>query len=546
MIDSSATEDTQEVEVFKTPLTSLKPPNGTSFRALLGGSKGRHLKLRQTSPKTKKLVYALKTRAVKQKKKIDAITMKVKRIESERMKFAKALVAAKCVDEKERAEIVRNSNKFEEEKLKVKELSSKLEEETMKVEEEKTQIAELSARHKQEVKSLLVKIDDAKKAFSTLENKTHGNDDKYKKEVSSLKTKMELQKGKILVLTNKVVEVENDNTRLSKELKASIATQEKQLKEFNVSKEHALEENGKLKGTVGELKTSNLKEKGELKTLIRKDQEKIKKLTKLSTNHKSFLNKLRGQIQCPVCREVPRAGKVPVCPNGHFVCRKCKTSSCPTCRVTMGDCMSSLAVAVIENIDHKCKFAACQELFALDKLEDHERVCSHRTVKCPFPHCTEKIALSKLLGHIVSKGCSGDKIPFVVPTDSTGHIRRGFQCTEAGVTNDMYWTSSLFSFDGILFVVFPVKLDGVFYFSLVMLSSESVCSKYKIEMIVHENSTQVHNSEVAYKYSGNPFSIDSDYKLTKHQGLTVDGKSMDQILKKGNNDFSVSFSVLKK
>ena len=510
MIDSSATEDTQEVEVFKTPLTSLKPPNGTSFRALLGGSKGRHLKLRQTSPKTKKLVYALKTRAVKQKKKIDAITMKVKRIESERMKFAKALVAAKCVDEKDRAEIVRNSNKFEEEKLKVKELSSKLEEETMKVEEEKTQIAELSARHKQEVKSLLVKIDDAKKAFSTLENKTHGNDDKYKKEVSSLKTKMELQKGKILVLTNKVVEVENDNTRLSKELKASIATQEKQLKEFNVSKEHALEENGKLEGTVGELKTSNLKEKGELKTLIRKYQEEIRKLTKLSTNHKSFLNKLRP------------------------------------CRVTMGDCMSSLAVAVIENIDHKCKFAACQELFALDKLEDHERVCSHRTVKCPFPHCTEKIALSKLLGHIVSKGCSGDKIPFVVPTDSTGHIRRGFQCTEAGVTNNMYWTSSLFSFDGILFVVFPVMLDGVFYFSLVMLSSESVCSKYKIEMIVHENSTQVHNSEVAYKYSGNPFSIDSDYNLTKHQGLTVDGKSMDQILKKGNNDFSVSFSVLKK
>ena len=534
MIESSVTENTQEVEVFKTPLTSLKPPNGTSFRALLGGSKGRHLKLRQTSPKTKKLVYALKTRAVKQKKKIDAITMKVKRIESERMKFAKALVAAKCVDEKDRAEIVRNSNKFEEEKLKVKELSSKLEEETMKVEEEKTQIAELSARHKQEVKSLLVKIDDAKKAFSTLENKTHGNDDKYKKEVSSLKTKMELQKGKILVLTNKVVEVENDNTRLSKELKTSIATQEKQLKEFNVSKEHALEENGKLEGTVGELKTSNLKEKGELKTLIRKYQEEIRKLTKLSTNHKSFLNKLRGQIQCPVCREV--------CP----VCRKCKTSSCPTCRVTMGDCMSSLAVAVIENIDHKCKFAACQELFALDKLEDHERVCSHRTVKCPFPHCTEKIALSKLLGHIVSKGCCIEKIPIVVPMDSTGHIRRGFQCTEAGVTNDMYWTSSLFSFDGILFVVFPVMLDGVFYFSLVMLSSESVCSKYKIEMIVHENSTQVHNSEVAYKYSGNPFSIDSDYNLTKHQGLTVDGKSMDQILKKGIDGFSVSFSIEKK
>jgi len=474
MIDSSTTEDHQEVEVFKTPLTSLKPPKGKSVRALHWDKDGHLLKPCRTSLKTKKLVYAAKTKAVKQKKKIDAMIMKVKRIESERMKFAKALMAAKCVCEKDRAKNVWNRNNLEEEKLKVKELSARLEEETVKVEEEKRQMTELAAKHKQETKSLLVKIDDAKKAFSALENKTHGIEDRYKKEVSSLKTKMELQKGKIIVLEEKVVEVAIDNTRLGRELKALVATQEKQLEEFNVSKVNALEEKRKLEGTVCDLKKSILEQKGELSTLRRKNLKENRELTILARKHKSFLNKLRGKIQCPVCQEVPRSGKVPVCPSGHFVCRKCKTSICPTCRVTMGNCMSSLAVTVIENIDHKCKFAACQELFPLDKLEEHEKVCSHRTVKCPHLNCAEEIALSKLPAHIVSKGCCGDKIPTVIPMDSTDHIKRRFMFTED--TKDMYWTSSLFSYDGILFVVFPVKLEGVFYFSLVMFSSESVCS----------------------------------------------------------------------
>merc|ERR1719154_873623 len=69
-----------------------------------------------------------------------------------------------------------------------------------------------------------------------------------------------------------------------------------------------------------------------------------------------ILNQMKDKVECPVCMEVPRSGPFPVCPNGHFVCKKCKTESeseaCPTCRVPMGNRKSLLASIVIDNIKH--------------------------------------------------------------------------------------------------------------------------------------------------------------------------------------------------
>merc|ERR1719318_1363201 len=53
----------------------------------------------------------------------------------------------------------------------------------------------------------------------------------------------------------------------------------------------------------------------------------------LIAKHSITLEKLKENVECPVCMEIPRAGPMFVCPNGHFVCKKCKTGSCPTCRV---------------------------------------------------------------------------------------------------------------------------------------------------------------------------------------------------------------------
>ena len=58
----------------------------------------------------------------------------------------------------------------------------------------------------------------------------------------------------------------------------------------------------------------------------------------------SFLRELQESVECPVCFSIPRAPPVPCCQNGHVICAKCKekVEVCPTCRVTMTNCVSQV------------------------------------------------------------------------------------------------------------------------------------------------------------------------------------------------------------
>ena len=49
-------------------------------------------------------------------------------------------------------------------------------------------------------------------------------------------------------------------------------------------------------------------------------QEEMKRLQEEKTK---LQESLRARVECPVCYEVPTSGPLPVCPNGHIVCRKC-------------------------------------------------------------------------------------------------------------------------------------------------------------------------------------------------------------------------------
>ena len=109
----------------------------------------------------------------------------------------------------------------------------------------------------------------------------------------------------------------------------------------------------------------------------------------------NIVDKLKDKIKCPVCMEIPRAGPLPVCPNGHLVCQECTRDTCPTCRVRMGTGKSLLASTIIENIEHKCKFSDCGEFFPLETIEEHIKVCPRRTVSCPYANCGVKIGLSR-------------------------------------------------------------------------------------------------------------------------------------------------------
>eukprot|EP00092_Neocalanus_flemingeri_P021101 GFUD01022862.1.p1 GENE.GFUD01022862.1~~GFUD01022862.1.p1 ORF type:complete len:223 (+),score=47.85 GFUD01022862.1:83-670(+) len=130
---------------------------------------------------------------------------------------------------------------------------------------------------------------------------------------------------------------------------------------------------------------------------------------------KHLIQQLKDKIECPVCLDIPRSGPVPVCPNGHLVCKKCKKDSCPTCRCVMGSGKSLLATTILENIEHDCKFEDCNKQFALKDIEEHEKVCPFRIVSCPKFDCTERVPLAKLVQHLInsSECCAEDAAPRV-------------------------------------------------------------------------------------------------------------------------------------
>ena len=126
---------------------------------------------------------------------------------------------------------------------------------------------------------------------------------------------------------------------------------------------------------------------GETKTSAAEDEkleDKIGILEEKLKSKKKKIEDMKKEIECPVCREVPRKGPVFSCPNGHLVCQKCKREYCPICRTVMGDNKSLVSVKFIERILHDCKFVECEEEFPHNEIDTHERVCKHR-VLVPIP-----------------------------------------------------------------------------------------------------------------------------------------------------------------
>jgi len=285
-------------------------------------------------------------------------------------------------------------------------------------------------------------------------------------------------------------------------------------------------------------------EKG-LKLQIENGENQRKQLI---AKHSITLEKLKENVECPVCMEIPRAGPMFVCPNGHFVCKKCKTGSCPTCRVAMGDGKSLLAITVIENIDHKCKFVECEELFALDKLAAHEKICEHRIVRCPHSPCTEEIALSKLLEHLGKKTCTYFSEPTVIENSSKSG-KANFQVEDLGRIGNhkLFWKVYTYSYRNTNFAICAMKEGDYYHFTMVMFESEAVCSKYKIVMVVHEQESSCQDAELGISFRGNPCSIEQSKSEVKFLGLSVHHKVMEKMIK--NNKilpFTVSFSFSEK
>eukprot|EP00092_Neocalanus_flemingeri_P024991 GFUD01027103.1.p1 GENE.GFUD01027103.1~~GFUD01027103.1.p1 ORF type:complete len:410 (+),score=109.76 GFUD01027103.1:145-1374(+) len=247
----------------------------------------------------------------------------------------------------------------------------------------------------------------------------------------------------------------------------------------------------------------------------------------LDTKYTALTSTLRDEIECPVCLEVPTSGPVPVCPNGHFVCSKCKDSHCPTCRGKMFSGKSLLAVKVIENIEHACRNEDCGKFFPLEEYKLHLTSCLHRTVNCPSPNefCSRKMSLSKVYDHIL-EDCQG----------SLNVLFTEYNFPEYNFPQYLGFTSILkHSSEGLALKwndqIFYLNLEKALecsVFSLVLFGTALECKDYEVSITVHRTDDKDMKGNVQ-RFTGKPLPIDIEQEKRKKNGLLVGPDQMESL-----------------
>jgi len=262
--------------------------------------------------------------------------------------------------------------------------------------------------------------------------------------------------------------------------------------------------------------------------------------------YKDLVAKLRNRIECPVCLEVPEAGPVSVCPNGHLVCSKCKSDSCPTCRSKMFAGRSLLAVTVLDNIEHKCRNLGCDKSFKLTELQPHKRICEFRLVECPATLCTEKIGFCHIIDHLLNdctKSCAKHMKNLINIKNNS--CKQVFTCTN--LESGEHYNCDTFLWEGKYFFLNMKKDRAVWTFNIEMLATEEECSEFKVELTVQQSDWK--EDEKFHAYFGTPSSVEEAKEVKRMTGLMISEKIMNtKVLKPsdGEFDFSVTLKLSKK
>jgi len=287
-----------------------------------------------------------------------------------------------------------------------------------------------------------------------------------------------------------------------------------------------------------------LKEHGGLqlkyKDLVWEKEELVKK-------HKDLVRQLRDKVECPVCYDVPKAAPIPVCPNGHVVCTKCVKEMCPTCRVKMGQGKSTLAVTVIENLDHECDNEGCTEKIPFGELSTHGKHCIYRPVECPGFLCDEKISLLSLPAHMVSCCLRGGEIkPYKMP-----HVTIYKTTLKDGkLEEEITWKHSAITLDERMFVVKVAKcnVDGNgrrWVFMVQMVDGEEKVARYGVTIIVHSPEEDP-EGKYSQRYRGDICPIDvNTVQAADEKGmcLTLTDGQIKRFLTNAEHSEEKSFSV---
>jgi E3 ubiquitin-protein ligase SIAH1 len=228
----------------------------------------------------------------------------------------------------------------------------------------------------------------------------------------------------------------------------------------------------------------------------------------------ALTSQLEERVKCPVCLDVPTTGPIYSCPNGHSICSTCykgQNSKCPMCRTKMNKNTSLLAVTVIENIEHACKFEGCEVRTPLAGVEEHRRSCNFKVVACPAIECKAKVAYNQVMDHLVNT-CE-HSFPILDVTDEAAAHMIYDNETEIICKSDM--NMSTFSVDGKFFFLIQNLKDRKFKnIYMQMLGSKEDCMKYKVNISMKDENNSVN-------FGGHPYPIDMVEEEREDAGLII-------------------------
>jgi len=195
------------------------------------------------------------------------------------------------------------------------------------------------------------------------------------------------------------------------------------------------------------------------------------------------MDEMRSKVECPVCLVVPRAGPVPQCLRGHFLCSGCKErrgregrQDCPSCRGPMGEAQSLLALVVIENVKHKCEHKNCDEMIHYKELEGHKDSCQQRLVLGPGSGmtCSKLVPFLEVAAHVNtcsdnSEGKNGEAKIIALPEIEEKRSS---------------WSTWVLEFDGKMFFFRMRKLNNLCSMEVVLLGTQIETEKYYAEISV--------------------------------------------------------------
>ena len=162
------------------------------------------------------------------------------------------------------------------------------------------------------------------------------------------------------------------------------------------------------------------RDRGEVNVVMTEDYQSLKRR----------MQEVEDCLECSACYMVPRKLPIPSCPSGHLICGDCRgkvEDKCPTCRQKLRKRdVSSLAAALYDKVEHRCKYIPCEEKALLGQLLVHENKCPERIIKCPVgryffgeDRCGKEVKFKNFNEHCIANHQKNEMIPIrILPSPS--------------------------------------------------------------------------------------------------------------------------------